>query len=152
MFEIVAFSVAVGGLASCGFDAPARDGRPAIQRAAVAEDPAAGLLDETLGDDGVVVFDSGVRDLGKAVTVQRGLRGERLLVVGKTGVGGATDFLLVRFDATGRLDKQFGPNRQGFVTTNFAGGSADEGKAVAIQPDVAMGGAHHERWKTPKAT
>jgi uncharacterized delta-60 repeat protein len=45
-------------------------------------------------------------------------------------VGPSIDFALVRYESTGRIDRQFGDN--GRVLTDFSPGSTDEGLGVAI--------------------
>lgn len=69
---------------------------------------------------------------GKVTTDRRAsamaLQGDGKLVV----AGGATDFTLVRFNADGSPDLEFGEG--GVVLTDFAAGQ-DEAHAIAVQPD-----------------
>ena len=60
------------------------------------------------------------------------LSGGKFAVTGRTIVGGAGDFGLVRYEADGSLDSSFGGGT-GKVTTNF--GQNDEAADVAAQPD-----------------
>jgi uncharacterized delta-60 repeat protein len=84
-------------------------------------------------DSGTDAGDLGVRGAGTALLVHEGG-----LVVAGAGEGQAADFLLARFDTTGRLDPAFGDG--GVVLTDFAGNGEDPAawsndQAVALAAD-----------------
>ncbi len=87
-----------------------------------------GVLDESFGEGGFVITDSNARlGLARAVAIQSD---NKIVVVGETG----DDFGLARYDANGDLDKSFGEDGSGIVTTDF-GSDRDRAFAVAIQTD-----------------
>lgn len=111
---------------------------------AVARYNADGSLDQTFGDAGVVVTDFNTQDDGaNAVAVQP----DGKIVVGgyatnKT-VGGSDyhDFALVRYNADGTIDKDFGTD--GKVLTDMRGeDTQDDGYALALLPNgkIVLGG------------
>ena len=106
---------------------------------------AAGALDTTFGGgDGIVITDisgSGSQDDGRAVSVDT--------VTGNVVVAGTIDngtdegdFAVVRYTSSGALDSGFGGG-DGIVTTDFAGGDADNASAVALlaSGNVIVGGS-----------
>jgi uncharacterized delta-60 repeat protein len=88
-----------------------------------------GTLDTTFGDDGKVSTNFGSLPIvAQAIALQ--LDG-KIVVVGYSGSGGDSDFVLVRYQSNGVLDTTFGGG--GKVTTDFGG--QDVAQAVALQPD-----------------
>jgi uncharacterized delta-60 repeat protein len=87
-----------------------------------------GVLDESFGEGGLVITDSNARlGLANAVAIQPD---GKIVVAGETG----DDFGLARYDTNGDLDKSFGEDGSGIVTTDF-GSDRDRAFAVAIQSD-----------------
>jgi uncharacterized delta-60 repeat protein len=66
----------------------------------------------------------------------------KIVVAGSTLRSGQEDFAVARFNADGTLDGTFGPNHDGKVTIDFAGGN-DRANAVAVLPDgrIVLAGA-----------
>jgi uncharacterized delta-60 repeat protein/uncharacterized repeat protein (TIGR01451 family) len=89
-----------------------------------------GDLDPTFAGDGRVTTDfaQGV-DRGFAVALQSD---GKVLVAGRAHTGSDHDFGLARYNSNGSLDTSFGTG--GLATTDFAG-SADYGRALALQSD-----------------
>lgn len=89
---------------------------------------AAGDLDQSFGNGGIVVTDLGGNDAGAAVVSEPN---GRIVVAGSTNAGGGLgDFSVVRYRPDGSLDPGFGTG--GIVQTDFAGGF-DSATAVALQ-------------------
>jgi uncharacterized repeat protein (TIGR01451 family)/uncharacterized delta-60 repeat protein len=102
---------------------------------ALARYTTAGLLDGSFGValTGKVVTDllggNTKDDVGNAVAIDSQ---QRIVVVGRTNLGGTFDFAVARYTAIGELDLNFNAlGTPGYVVTNF-GGSLDEAFAVAI--------------------
>ena len=96
-----------------------------------------GSLDTSFGTNGVVTYDSGDSDWGRAVAIQSD---GKIVVAGRTTVGPMdTEVLVLRYNTDGSPDGSFGTN--GTITTDYQGGN-DEGWAVAVELDgkiVAVG-------------
>jgi uncharacterized delta-60 repeat protein len=116
-----------------------------LSRLFVARYTPVGALDSSFGSGGVVRTPAGGSASGLAVSIQ----GDGKIVaagVGRSGTGGASEFVLVRYEADGSPDRSF--DGDGVVFTDFGvftdlgfGGAAE---ALAIQPDgkiVAAGSA-----------
>ena len=89
----------------------------------------AGALDTSFDSDGKVTTDAGVgHSYGDGLALQPD---GKIVVVGN--VGHPTDFGLTRYNPDGTVDLGFG--QDGKVITDFNGGAADFGAAVAVQPD-----------------
>ena len=102
---------------------------------------AAGSLDKSFGNDGVVITDfGGSSDISEDIVVQSD---GKILVSGFSSDGKQTDFALARYNPDGSLDAAFGAG--GKVIT--AMGDRDEfGSAVVLQPDskiIVAGSAHN---------
>jgi len=97
-----------------------------------------GTLDPEFGMAGVVIYDSGTgNDNGRRLAVQQG---GRIVLVGNTHNGTDYDALVLRYEADGLRDKDFG---DAGVATYHVGQGDDWGEAVAIQSDqnlVVAGG------------
>ncbi len=92
-----------------------------------------GSLDSSFGSGGLVITNIGGANLETAAVVLQ--RDGKLVTAGNTDNGGPpsnTDFLLVRYNANGRLDTSFG--KGGKVTTDIAG-AYDRAAALVVQPD-----------------
>jgi uncharacterized delta-60 repeat protein len=93
-----------------------------------------GSLDTSFGTGGIVETNIGP-DGAVTTDIARGLwlRGNgTFLICGQSNANGnGTDFLILRYDASGHLDSTFGNN--GVVMTDFAGGD-DGAYALAIDP------------------
>lgn len=90
-----------------------------------------GTLDEDFGKGGRVTADLGAAFGERAVGLVR-LSDGRLLVAAQTYAQGGLDLALVRFKASGVIDRSFG--RSGVVTADVAG-ATDETGGVVLQPD-----------------
>lgn len=88
-----------------------------------------GSPDPAFRHDGVAALDLGFREGSHAVAVAPD---GRIVVAGRTQVAGGFDFLVVRFTATGALDRTF--SGDGRATVDF-GGPGDEAVDVTLQPD-----------------
>ncbi len=92
-----------------------------------------GTLDNTFGNNGVVVHDSAAggngNDIGSSIVVDSN---GKIVVAGYSFNGSDNDMVVWRFNANGTLDNSFGNN--GIVVHNSAaGGNGDDiGKSVAI--------------------
>lgn len=96
-----------------------------------------GSLDNTFGSGGKVITPVGSSDdFGWSCVVQPD---GKIVVGGRSAVGGSNDFALVRYQANGSLDAGFGTG--GKVTTPVGAGS-DRGRFVALQADgkIILGG------------
>jgi uncharacterized delta-60 repeat protein len=98
---------------------------------------AAGDLDATFGDAGVVTTVFPVGSFATAVATQAD--GKIVAVGAAAGPSETGEFALARYDERGTLDPSFGD--AGVVTTPIAGGG-DEARSVAIQEDgrIVVGG------------
>lgn len=101
----------------------------------VARYDAAGALDRTFGDAGLVFLAAGESAVAKDLAVQPD---GRILVVGSVD----RDALLLRLRPDGRLDESFGD--QGVSPVDFGG--SDEGRAIALQEDgrILIAGMMHD--------
>ena len=102
-----------------------------------------GSPDTTLGGTGWVTLQYADNfDMGYAVSLQAD---GKLVVAGVSApVSSDSDFLIVRFNPNGSLDKAFGGT--GWLLTDF-GGYYDRAKALAIQPDgkiIAAGDSNND--------
>ena len=90
---------------------------------------AGGSLDTSFNGDGIVRFNSAAAgdDIGNAVAVQT----DSKIVV--AGVADAADVLLLRYREDGTLDASF--SGDGVVKFSGTANTADEGNALALQPD-----------------
>ncbi|MBL0343344.1 MAG: T9SS type A sorting domain-containing protein [Bacteroidetes bacterium] len=89
-----------------------------------------GTLDPFFGIGGIVTTDIGnFYDAAKSVAIQSD---GKIVVAGKSGPGGNTDFAVVRYDSNGTLDSTFGTS--GIVTTNIGTGN-NEATSLVIQSD-----------------
>lgn len=91
-----------------------------------------GNLDPTFGAGGKAVLPIGTGAVNVSSMV---LQPDGDILVGGSGYGvgtGGSDFLVVRLDATGRPDSDFGVGGKAFVGV---AGSTDQGQALALQPD-----------------
>ena len=97
-----------------------------------------GSLDSGFGTDGVVIYDGGTgNDNGRRLCLQQG---DEIAVVGNTYNGKDYDALVLRYDADGVADEDFG---NGGVASFNLGQGDDWAEAAAIQRDqniVAVGG------------
>lgn len=92
-----------------------------------------GSLDPEFGTEGVVIYDSGTgNDNGRRMALQQG---GKIVVVGNTHNGTDYDALVLRYDADGVTDSDFGET--GVAAYNLGQGD-DWGEAVAIQRDQNM--------------
>src|SRR6185437_9146344 len=91
-----------------------------------------GSLDQNFGNQGIVASESGVNEAYYAVVLQDASH----FIVAGTSAG---DFVLARYDATGKLDSSFGTG--GRVITDF-GTTSDVARGIAIAPGgmIAVGG------------
>ena len=113
--------IVVAGLANNGRD----------NDIAVARYNADGSLDTGFATGGKLQLDlAGADDVAQSVAVQ--LDG-KILVAGYTGNGTERDFVVVRLNTDGSLDKT-GFGTKGWTSLDFAGGS-DMAKALAVQAD-----------------
>lgn len=86
-----------------------------------------GSLDSTFSKDGIMQTDLGLsEDNGKAVVIQKD---GKIVVAGSTYNYANTDFVVIRYNADGTLDKSF--NSTGILTANIGGN--DEASGVALQ-------------------
>ena len=90
-----------------------------------------GTVDNGFGKGGRVTADLGAAFGERAVGLVRVSDG-RLLVAAQTYAQGGLDLALVRFKASGVIDRSFG--RSGVVTADVAG-ATDEAGGVVLQPD-----------------
>ncbi|MQY30469.1 delta-60 repeat domain-containing protein [Nocardia aurantia] len=101
-----------------------------------------GRLDPTFGKAGAVATDfGGAADSANAVGIQAG---GKIVVAGTSHGDENTDRIAVaRYTRDGTLDPAFGRNGQ--ATTEF-GKKADQGRAVAVQPDgrIVIAGITHD--------
>jgi uncharacterized delta-60 repeat protein len=88
---------------------------------------AAGDLDQSFGNGGMVVTDLGGNDGATAIADDPS---GRIVVAGGTNAVGSFDFAVARYRPDGSLDPSFGNG--GFVQTDFAGGF-DLATALAVQ-------------------
>lgn len=97
-----------------------------------------GSLDSGFGTDGMVIYDGGTgNDNGRRLCLQQG---DEIVVVGNTYNGKDYDALVLRYDADGVADEDFG---NGGVASFNLGQGDDWAEAAAIQQDqniVAVGG------------
>jgi len=97
-----------------------------------------GALDPEFGSEGVVIYDSGTgNDNGRRLALQQA---GQVVVVGNTHNGTDYDALVLRYDANGFADEDFG--NIGVASYNLGEGN-DWGEAVAIRQDqniVVVGG------------
>jgi uncharacterized delta-60 repeat protein len=103
---------------------------------------AAGVLDPSFGNGGVVMFRyGGTTDGASSGALQTD---GKIILVGSTGPsgqsGGFRDFAVARLNADGSLDNTFGTG--GLVATPFGTLQEDNAQGVAIQPDgkILVGG------------
>ncbi|HUP70744.1 MAG TPA: kelch repeat-containing protein [Acidimicrobiales bacterium] len=88
-----------------------------------------GALDTEFGDSGRVTTELGEKDGVNAIVAQA----DKLVAVGSAG--SPSDFVLVRYDSSGRLDTSFGPSgSNGIVRTDF-GATDDKAFAVVVSGD-----------------
>lgn len=114
---------------------PQRDGKIVVvgssnHRAAIARYLSSGEIDKTYGDGGKVISP----DL--RISIDLNLKPAAVQADDKIVVGGSDanfDLVLERRNTDGSLDGTFGGD--GVVTLDFAPGSGDEVKSVAVQPD-----------------
>ena len=97
---------------------------------AIARYDANGALDTTFDTDGKVMTDFGGDDKAFAVAIQPD---GKIVVAGLAHNGNNTDFAIARYDANGALDTTF--DTDGKVTTELVTNTADQARAIAIQPD-----------------
>jgi uncharacterized delta-60 repeat protein len=83
-----------------------------------------GSLDNSFGNNGIVITALGSGDYGRAVAIQAD---GKIIVVGSS----AERFVVIRYNSNGSLDVSFGNN--GIVITTV--GTYDQGHAAAIQTD-----------------
>ncbi|MEV5972062.1 calcium-binding protein [Streptomyces sp. NPDC051921] len=110
---------------------------------------APGDLDPTFGGDGTVVTDAGYIENNGDVAVQP----DGKIVTLGTGNNfpeEPTDFLVMRYNADGSLDTEFGEG-DGIVLADLGAAYDDMGKALALQPDgkiIAVGSSFRSfgRW------
>jgi uncharacterized delta-60 repeat protein len=90
-----------------------------------------GTLDNSFGTGGLVTTDlGGSNESGGSVVVQ----GDgHIIVTGARGIPGGTDSLVIRYNADGSVDTNFGTN--GTVLINYAPGGNDLFNVVKLQPD-----------------
>ncbi|HET9912172.1 MAG TPA: hypothetical protein VFQ13_09805 [Anaerolineales bacterium] len=90
-----------------------------------------GVLDTTLGGNGVVTTDLGQNESGNDLAIQKD---GKIVVAGESHnqSEGSSAFLLLRYNNDGSIDTTFGD--AGKIISNF-GGSSASATAVAIQPD-----------------
>ena len=102
---------------------------------AVARYTTAGALDTTFDSDGKVttVLTSSSSLNGESLADGVVLADGKLLGVGRVTLSNNSDFLLVRYTATGALDTTFGTG--GIVRTAFTATSNDLGQGVVVQAD-----------------
>jgi uncharacterized delta-60 repeat protein len=113
--------------------------------------PLPGTLDPAFDGDGKIVANLGNSDnIAGAVAVQPD---GKIVIAGLTGVidtinesPGASDFVVLRYNADGTLDNSFGGD--GKVVTSFGNGE-DGASAVVIQPDGKILVAGNINTKTP---
>jgi uncharacterized delta-60 repeat protein len=99
---------------------------------------AAGVLDSTFGNNGIVVFDAGGSDVGYSVAIQPS--DDKILVAGDTSLTNGSTFV-ARFQTNGMPDTTFGSNGEAANTFSNAGSTFH---GLAIQSDgkiVAVGGS-----------
>ncbi|MFD0273974.1 calcium-binding protein [Kitasatospora sp. NPDC127111] len=96
---------------------------------AIARYNTSGNLDGSFDTDGKVTTDFGGSEVAYGVAVQSD---GRIVVVGDSASGGASDFALARYNPDGSLDTGF--SGDGKVTTDFGGGF-DQALGVALQSD-----------------
>lgn len=102
----------------------------------VARFAATGAPDLTFDGDGIVTADLGNGTQARAIALQ----GDgKILVAGSTG----QDFVLLRYQGNGSLDNSF--DDDGIATVSLSA-SADQGNALAIQPDgrILVAGASYD--------
>lgn len=102
----------------------------------------AGDIDPTFGTDGKVITHISGYDEGYGVVTQPD---GKIVVAGRTMVGGWFDFAVVRYNNDGSLDNSFGSG--GKVITSVSAWS-DEGYTVTIQPDgkIVVAGDFFNFW------
>jgi uncharacterized delta-60 repeat protein len=106
---------------------------------------AAGVLDSTFGNNGIVVFDAGGSDVGYSVAIQPS--DGKILVAGYSSLTNGSAFV-ARFQTGGTLDTTFGSNGEALDTFANSGSSFH---GLAVQSDgkiVAVGGATSTSRKT----
>lgn len=91
-----------------------------------------GALDPSFGSGGMVTTPLGMitADLANAAALTSD---GRIVVAGYRDLGNNRDFAAVRYLPSGVLDLTFGAG--GIATVNFGAATADEGRAVLVQPD-----------------
>ncbi|MGB3075989.1 MAG: hypothetical protein WBB36_11740, partial [Chitinophagales bacterium] len=97
---------------------------------AVARIKTSGALDNTFGEDGVVVYDfAGFYDRASSIVLEPD---DKIIVAGSASVGSDYDFAWIRLNADGSINN-FPPD--GKVTLSFAEDVYDFGHKILIQPD-----------------
>ncbi|MCC6330044.1 MAG: carboxypeptidase regulatory-like domain-containing protein [Acidobacteria bacterium] len=108
-----------------------------------------GSLDTSFGGDGVVVtVIASSDDRPYSVAIQPD---GKILVAGRSGASGQTDFTLVRYNTDGTLDSTF--DSDGIVRTNIRGD--DFGSSLALQSDgkiVVVGESWNGLWGAPNSS
>lgn len=94
-----------------------------------------GDLDVSFNSTGKVITDMSASGFAVVRAFAAAIQPDGKLVVGgsASGANGKSDFLLVRYDANGKLDPTFGVG--GMTTTDFFPNGNDEISGIAIQPD-----------------
>lgn len=143
----------VGAFNEYGFGlAIQRDGKPIIvghtnstfHDVLVTRYTRGGALDFEFGNNGIVTtdFGTGVDDgQGTAAVVQPD---DKILVAGLASLSAEPEFALVRYLSSGSIDSTFGD--AGLVFTGFGSNSADQGRAMTLQPDgkiLVVGQSHN---------
>ena len=102
-----------------------------------------GAPDPSFGTGGTVLTDFGGSDNAYAAALQPD---GGIVAAGFSDAAGSTDFAVARYTTGGELDAAFGTG--GRVVTDLGGGSYDDVRAVAVQPDgriVVAGGSNAVR-------
>ena len=82
-----------------------------------------GTLDNTFGANGKVTTKIGQENDATSVAVHESQEGRRIIVVGRSVVGGHGDFVVMRYNDDGSLDTSFGGD--GIVSTNIGNRASD---------------------------
>jgi uncharacterized delta-60 repeat protein len=93
---------------------------------------AAGGLDTTFGQNGVVFFHVSADSFDQAYGLAVDRRG-RIVVVGCSNASGSSDFAAIRFDTTGHADRSFGTH--GHVLTELGAEQPSIDGAIAVAID-----------------
>lgn len=92
-----------------------------------------GILDQSFGNQGKVVTNLGVDEIGRCVAVQAD---GKILVAGSVeGNGIPADFLIIRYNSDGTVDSSFG--KKGRKRFDFKNGS-DFANAILVLPDQSI--------------